>query len=266
MANVMNIGGMKIGYLVYMQFISNFEDDLRSVFQTFKSQGINHLIIDLRYNPGGSVNTAQIMASMIAPQEDVGLSKVFVKYFWNNGINDYFLNKEGSDSRNLVLKFLPGEITNNLSLDQVYILTTHSTASASELIINALKPYMIVTTVGSSTVGKYTASVTFHDASKSYNWAIQPIVLKLANANDVSDYKDGFAPDYPVDDDYFAQLGSLDEDMLAKAVSLITGLPPDQLARKEIPSIIKNSQPMISASDVPVTQKQFMYIESLINQ
>ena len=206
--NVYEIGGEKIGYLVYNQFISGYNDELRNVFADFKAAGIKDLILDFRYNPGGSVNTAQIMASMIAPQSDVSQQKVFAKFIWNSTINASLVKNEGADSQNLVLKLLPAELTGNLDLSRIYIIATGNTASASELIINALKPYMQVYTLGSNTVGKYTASITFHDDSRSYNWAIQPIVVKLANANNTSDYKDGFAPDYPVNDDYFSPLHS----------------------------------------------------------
>ena len=266
LSKVLNVGGENIGYLVYLQFISNYNDELRNVFHTFKLAGINDLILDLRYNPGGSVNTAQIMASMIAPQQDVSGDKVFAKYLWNKNVGNQILKDEGADSPNLILKFLSAEMTNNLNLSRVYILTTGNTASASELVINGLKPYMEVVTVGSTTVGKYTDSVTFHDQAKSYNWAIQPIVVKLANADDQSDYKNGFEPDYAVQDDYSASLGSLYEDVLAKTISVITGIPVDQLARKAPESsILQNSIPLYSATTRPIVYKQNMYIDSFPN-
>ncbi len=261
--HVYNVGGEKIGYLVYNQFISNYDDELKSVFLDFKSQGINDLVLDFRYDPGGSVNTAEIMASMIAPREVVSQQKVFAKYIWNSTLNDYIVKKEGSDSRNLILKFFTDELPENLNLKRVYVIITGNTASASELVINALKPYMTVYTIGSNSVGKYTASITLHDQTKSYNWAIQPIVVKLANANDVSDYKNGFTPDFAADDDYFSELGSLNENMLATAISQITGIPVGQLARVKEISNLKKYLPIVAGSMKPVDGMQRMYIDQV---
>lgn len=261
--NVYDVGGEKIGYLVYNQFISNYNDELRNAFIDFKAAGINDLILDFRYNPGGSVSTAQIMASMIAPASDVSLQKVFARYIWNNSINASIVKSEGADSKNLILKLLPAELTGNLDLHRVFVITTGNTASASELIINALKPYMQVVTLGYSTAGKYTASITFHDDTKSYNWAIQPIVVKLANANNASDYKDGFSPDYPVSDDYFSALGSLNEGMFSKAVSVITGIPVDQLARKMHNPVPEDIVPVAVPSGNPVREHHLMILENL---
>jgi carboxyl-terminal processing protease len=261
LTKVFNINGTKIGYLVYMKFISNFEDELKKAFQDFKSEGINSLIIDLRYNPGGSVTTSRFMGSLIAPSDVVGQGKIFAKYIWNSNMNDYLVKNDGADSETLVVKFLPDLAGNSLNLDHVYFITTDFTASASELLINALKPYSTVVTLGSATFGKYTASITMHDPVKSHNWAIQPIVIKLANANNVTDYKNGFSPDYPVNDDFSAELGSLDEDMLAQAVSVITGIPVNQLARVDKSSRAINQADRIMASDLPAYQKELMFID-----
>ena len=260
LSSVLDLGGEKIGYLVYLQFIPDYDNELRSVFNSFKANGISDLILDFRYNPGGAVNSAQLMASMIAPQTAVEQQKVFAYYIWNANLNDYIKNQEGEESSNLKLRFLSAEAGENLDLDRVFVITTDNTASASELVINALKPYMAVYTVGSNSVGKYTASITLHDQSKSYNWAIQPIVVKLANADNVSDYKDGFTPDYAADDDYYTPLGELQENMLSTAVSAITGIPQDQLARKSRAVHMPASKSLFSASDYPVPSRQFMLI------
>ena len=238
------IKGKKIGYLVFNRFISSFDNDLNTVFSKFKSNAINELVLDLRYNPGGSVGTATLLASLIAPSDIVSNQEVFIKYLWNDLIDQYWRDKEGDDSENLIIKFL--NATQNINIDRLYVLVSGSSASASELIINGLKPYMDVILIGETTHGKYTASITLHDEEKSFNWAIQPIVLKTANINNETDYKDGLFPDYIVEDDYFSALGSLEEDRLAFAVSLITGLPIDPLARKSTYKALPLSIPMLS--------------------
>lgn len=258
---VLEVNGRKIGYLVYTQFISDSEDELKNVFAGFKSQGITDLIVDLRYNPGGSVTTADLLSSMIAPQSPVNDQAIFLKYVWNDIVEQYWLDKDGPDSQQLRIKFMPNE--NNLNLDKVYILVSENSASASESVINGLKPYMDVTLIGTTTHGKYTASITLHDPQKSFNWAIQPIVLKTVNVDGNTDFKDGFAPDYLVKDDYYSPLGSLEEDMLSQAVSVITGVPADQLARKAapMPQIGVNLQK--GGSRYPEERKRVLWIDNI---
>jgi C-terminal processing protease CtpA/Prc len=236
--------GIKIGYLVYNRFLSSFNPDLNSVFSKFKMNGINDLVLDLRYNPGGSVGTATLLASLIAPSDIISNEEIFVKYIWNDIIDQYWRDKEGDDSENLIINFI--NAAQNININRIYVLVSGSSASASELIINCLRPYMDVILIGETTHGKYTASITLHDEEKSFDWAIQPIVLKTANINNESDYKDGLAPDYLVKDDYFSALGSLDEDRLAFAISLITGIPIDPVARISSQELLPPSIPILS--------------------
>jgi len=86
-----------------------------------------------------------------------------------------------------------------------------------------------------------------HDEEKSFNWAIQPIVLKTANINNETDYKDGMFPDHLVADGYFSQLGDIEEKRLAQAISLITGIPIGPVARMSDYEQLRLSIPMISA-------------------
>ena len=86
-----------------------------------------------------------------------------------------------------------------------------------------------------------------HDDEESFNWAIQPIVLKTANINNETDYKDGMFPEYLVGDGYFSQLGDIEESRLAQAISLITGIPIGPSARRSDYEQLRNSIPMISA-------------------
>jgi C-terminal processing protease CtpA/Prc len=122
-----------------------------------------------------------------------------------------------------------------MGLKKLHIITGQGTASASELTITGLKPYMSVKTVGETTYGKYTASITlkpedFYDNPTEYkdfaNWAVQPIVLKYANSQGVTDFKDGFAADIKVEDDLFSPipLGDKTETMLKKTIEDITGV------------------------------------------
>ena len=112
-----------------------------------------------------------------------------------------------------------------LDLSRLYVITTGNTASASELIINGLRPYMEVKTVGSKTHGKYTASTVFYDKDKNHDWALMPIIFKSANANGITDYGDGFQPFIFKYDDLFHVLGSEEEACYAAAWNDIFNLP-----------------------------------------
>ncbi len=250
--------GDKIGYLSYNQFIRDYNDSLINVFRDFKNDNITDLVLDLRYNPGGSINTAILLSSMIAPASVVQNNEVFSRLTWNDEITQSILQDEGEESDNLISKFITPEV--NLDLDKIYILITSNSASASELVINCLDPYMEVILIGSdNTTGKYVGSITINDDEGNHGWAMQPIVLKTANADGVSDYSNGFAPQYFIEDDLDAELGTLSEDMLAKSIELITGKIISEPARVASPSLPKNMQ---SIAYEHILGKQNMYFDT----
>lgn len=229
--NIIEHGGHKIGYLFYAQYISNYNNSIDSVLQIFTANQITDLVIDLRYNPGGTIDAAQHLCSSIAPLNVVNEKKILVKYQWNDKIQTMLQNE--NDVRNLQVNFVD-TVSQKLGLNKVWIITGQGTASASELTITGLKPYMTVTTVGETTYGKYTASITLkpeyiYKSSTYYkeieNWGVQPIVLKYANSLGVTDFKDGFSPDIPAEDDLFSPipLGDKKEALLKKTIENITG-------------------------------------------
>ncbi|MDP4205381.1 MAG: S41 family peptidase [Bacteroidota bacterium] len=248
MKKIINHGGKKIGYMVYNQFIGNYNDSIDKAVQYFKSQQIDDLILDLRYNPGGGVDAARHICSCLAPQSAVNDQKLLVTYKWNTFLQSYFENglntatksgiQDDIDYYTSQLKVnYDKSVAGNLNLSRLYVLTTRGTASASELTITGLRPYMNVTCVGDTTHGKYTASITIQPmvqkSDGSYvvdsnisNWAIQPIVLRYANSNGVTDFKNGFVPDYYVNDELLpaVELGDSTEPLLKKALEQITGV------------------------------------------
>ena len=157
--NVIEVEDKRIGYLMYNGFFSNFETQLNQAFGQLKAANVTHLVLDLRYNSGGSVDTATRLASMITGQFN---GQVFAKQVWNQKVMDFF---NQSNPEQLINRFTNqlgngGEI-NSLSLDKVYVLTTGITASASELIINSLKPYINVVQIGTITTGKMMAQLHY---------------------------------------------------------------------------------------------------------
>ena len=253
----LDVNGQKIGYLSYNQFIQEYGDSLNTVFQQFKQDGVTDLVLDLRYNPGGSITTAILLSSMIAPTAVVENKEVYARMVWNDHVTEYIVQEEGENSDNLVSTFVIPEV--NLNLSKVYILVSRNSASASELVINCLKPYMEVILVGSeNTTGKYVGSITLHDQEANNGWAMQPIVLKSANADGFTDFVDGFSPDFFVADDFDAELGTLEEDMLAKSIELITGISVADPARVASSTIPKNLKPII---DQRLAARQNMYFD-----
>lgn len=223
-------GGRKIGYLLYNGFTRGFDNELNDAFLQLKNEGVTDLILDFRYNPGGSVSTAVAMGSMITGQFD---GEVFNREQWNPKIQ---AELEQSQPDWLVNKFsdrLPsGESINSLNMNSVHIIVTGSSASASELIISALQPYIDITLIGSQTSGKYTASITLYDspnfgregANPDHLYAMQPIVLESVNSLGNND-TNGYEPDIERFEDLadLGVLGARNEALLNLAISDIVG-------------------------------------------
>ena len=239
--NIYEYGDRKIGYIVYNSFISNFNDELKAAFNEFKSAGVNELILDLRYNHGGEITAAQFLASMIAPEEDVRKQEVFTMLTYNKelGENIYKLSTSSVDA--------------NLNLEQVYIIATDDSYSASELITFCLREFIPVVHIGSKTGGKYTASITVHpfDDDLGYalypseffpkkslssstkkeleNWAMQPIVARYTNKKG-EDFiaTNGLIPDIEMKEgfgyiDLWTPFGDTKDVLLGTALYKITG-------------------------------------------
>lgn len=221
--STLDYSGGKIGYLMYNQFVSNYDDYLKTIFSEFKSNSVDELILDLRYNPGGSINSAIVLASLITGQFE---NEIFNTEQWNNDIQNYWIN---NNPEYLINRFTTFQ--SSLNLSRVFILTSRSSASASELIINCLKPYINVVQIGTPTYGKYQASVTLYDSenfsnqnvNRSHNYALQPLVLKTLNVNGVTDYYNGINPDYEYEERAFdmGQIGDLNEPMLNFTLDII---------------------------------------------
>jgi carboxyl-terminal processing protease len=227
--SVYTIADRKIGYMVYTEFINGDNNQYRAsldqVFDRYKSDGISDIIIDLRYNPGGEIEASGYLASALAPYSVVSSSSTFVTFLYNKELQSYFEKKEGPESENLVYKF-PAN-SHNMDLSRVHFLTSYYSASASELLMVGLRPYMDVSIVGEQTYGKYTGMWVIYDFDNppAHNWAILPIVLKYANSLGYTDFKNGLAPDITVEDNLLQAkpLGDTEDPVLSAALQDITG-------------------------------------------
>ena len=191
---VFNLNNKKIGYLMYNGFVGEFDSELNNAFGTFKTENIDHLILDLRYNPGGSVRTATALGSMVTGGFN---NQVFATLKYNEDLQnnnyDYVFTDELTN----------GTSINSLNLDKVYVLTSGASASASEMIINSLKSYITVVQIGSTTVGKSQASQIIYDSSNfgrvnanpTHTYALLPLIAITVNKNNTAVPSSGLIPD-----------------------------------------------------------------------
>ena len=236
-SKIIENGGQKIGYLMYNQFLGvvesegkDYNSELNNTFSNFLSNGINDLVIDLRYNPGGRISTSINLASMITGQFN---NQVFAKERWNSKLMNYW----DENSPESLLNRFTNKLDNNqsifsLNLDRVFILTSARTASASELLINGLDPYIDVIHIGDFTVGKNQGSITVYDyindsrdKNPNHMYAMQPIVLKIGNVAGYTDFPDGLEPDIFIKESLLNPgiLGDIEEPLLKIAIDQISG-------------------------------------------
>lgn len=204
--------GKKVGYIVYNGFRSSFNDELNAAFAEFKSAGVTELILDFRINGGGSVATSAYLASMIneaAGTETFAELKFNLKHSNENGEYNFGNELNVYDVNGLKIR---EEAINRLSsITKLYVLVSGSTASASEMIINGLRPFIPVKLIGATTYGKNVGSITLYDsptsdytssssANKSHLNAMQPIVFQIYNKLGESEYTLGFQPDIEIEE------------------------------------------------------------------
>lgn len=223
-SSIIEAQNQNVGYLMFNRFIGDYNDELISIFSNFKSNNISDLILDLRYNPGGSVYTSILLSSLITGQF---FGEIISTEQWNDEIQAYYLN---NDPEFLINRFI--ENNSSLNLNRVFIITTQSSASASELVINCLDPYIDVIHIGTNTYGKYQASVTLYDsenftlegANPNHAYALQPLVLKTLNSEGNTDYFNGLNPDIILEENItnLGVLGDENEPLLALALQQIT--------------------------------------------
>lgn len=227
---VIKTNSQKIGYLMYNGFVANYDLQLNQSFATFKNEGITDLVLDLRYNGGGSVLTATRLASMITGQFN---EQLFAKQQWNSKLQAYYEQERPAQLVSNFTNVIGQTAINSVNLSRVYILTTTGTASASELVINGLKPYINVIQIGTKTVGKNVGSITLYDSptfsktnvNNKHKYAMQPIVIKTINKDGFGEYENGLVPTVELSENpgNMGVLGDENEPLLNTAIGLISG-------------------------------------------
>lgn len=209
-------GNKKVGYLVYNHFTSGpegdndetYNNDLRQRFAEFKAEGVEEFVLDLRYNGGGLVTSAQILAELLAPESALGKKFCYLMY---------------NDIQSRTVDYFFDRTEQNLNLPRLFVLTTSRTASASEAVINGLLPFYKVFLLGERTEGKNVGSITL--SNEKFDYDLHPIVCRIFNANDESEYETGFPSNWEPNDpngDYrpiinHVELGDKENDVLLKA-------------------------------------------------
>ncbi len=205
-------GNKKIAYLAYNSFLGTPAEEqarLNTIFAEFKQAGVSELVLDLRYNGGGYVTTMGYLASLVAPASANG--KILSQQKWNATIQAQFGQQIQQNALRVTTR------SNTLTLQRVVVITTRNSASASEQIINNLKPYMNVVTVGSTTYGKPAFNNLY--SFKPYGFYLTLGVM--ANANGEGDFFEGIPATIAASDDASRDFGDVNELSLKQALSYI---------------------------------------------
>jgi len=229
--NIIEKNGIKIGYLIYTSYVGDLNNLLEDALAYFKVENVTELILDLRFNSGGDEIASIYLCSSLAPKTVVDNKEVLIYNKWNDKYDEYW--RKNNYTNRIERRF--EDVPFNLNLSRLFVLTSSATASASELTIIGLMPYMNVVKIGTTTYGKYTSMVLLQPKDENIsNWALLPIVAKYTNAEGFSDFKDGLAPDYEVKDVLFpaVALGNEQEPLLAKALELIIGTSNQTISSK----------------------------------
>jgi len=201
-------GGRKVGYMELATFISTADAEMDQVFAQFGAENVNEVILDLRYNGGGLVNTAELLGDLLGGAMYDGFT--FSKTLFNadrSAANDdeEFFEARGS----------------SISLSNLVIIASRGTASASELVTNSMDPYVTggVSIVGDSTFGKPVGQIGLEFCEK----ILRPTSFQTVNADDFGDYFDGLPLDCGAADDLDVATGADDDPNVVAALSILEG-------------------------------------------
>jgi C-terminal processing protease CtpA/Prc len=189
-----------VGYMLFRAFVEPGDPALNQAFAELGQAGVTRLVVDLRYNSGGLLAIAEVLANLIGGAVTQGQIQYTLEYNPDNaGRNDTRFFRDSA---------------NALDLQQVVFITTRATASASELVINALEPFVDVVLIGDRTFGKPVGQLGFVFCEQ----VLRPVSFRIVNAIGTTDYFDGFAPDCPAADDLDHPFGDPAEGSLGEAL------------------------------------------------
>jgi C-terminal processing protease CtpA/Prc len=196
-----DVDGRRVGYVFFRNFVRPSVSALTDAFAALKDLGVSELVLDLRYNGGGYVDVATHLGSLIGGVLTAG--QPFATYSHN----------QRNAFRNETLRFHDPE-SPAPTLSRLIVITSRASASASELVINGLRPFMPVVLIGDTTYGKPVGQYLVDFCGK----VLAPVSFSMKNANDEADYYDGFAPNCAAGDGIDRELGDPEEASLSEAL------------------------------------------------
>ncbi len=205
--SVYTSGVNKIGYFVLNSFLGD-TNQVRSnfdrVFNRFSAEGVTDVVIDLRYNGGGFVSLAEYLLNYLVPAS--GNNQTMFSYSFNDKYTKFntttTFKKKGS-----------------INLSRVFFIVTKQSASASEMAINSIKPYLDVKLLGPT--NSHGKPVGFYPIPTG-NWYIFPVSFRTINKNNEANFFNGFIPDYITADGLDKNWGDVEESCLSRAIRFIT--------------------------------------------
>ena len=226
--------GTKVGYVVLKDFVSQASAPLDAAFAQFKAAGVHELVLDLRYNGGGLISTADDLASEVVAPSAAGQTFATLTY------ND---KHQASDT---TWRFAAK--TSALGVSRVYLLTGQRTCSASELVVNGLAPYVQVVQVGDTTCGKPVGFLPQDHCGTTFS----AVNFESRNAAGVGRYWNGLVPTCPAADDLDHALGDPAERLTATALAHVdTGSCPATAAALETPQRLRAARRAFDEGDRP---------------
>ena len=193
-----------VGYMELATFISTADAEMDAVFADFRAQGVNDMILDLRYNGGGLVSTSELLGDFLGG--DVAENLVYSQTVFNA------LRAPANNS----IEFFERRL-NSMSLVRLVVIASRSTASASELVINGMDPHVEVVIVGDDTFGKPVGQVGLEFCEK----ILRPTAFQTLNANDFGDYFFGLPVDCAAPDDLDVPVGADNDPNIEAALSYL---------------------------------------------
>ncbi len=211
--SIINDGGRQVGYLNLRTFIDTAAPDLREAYLAFRNAGVTELVIDLRYNGGGLISIAELMGDLMGRNR---AGEVF----------DRISFRDSKSANNSVYRFAP--TSRSIQPMKIAFIGTGSTASASELVVNSMQPYLAdanMALVGDNTFGKPVGQIPLDRAACDDR--LRVVALQVENADGDGDYYTGLADTVPntcrAQDDISRQLGDPNEQMLSVALDFLAG-------------------------------------------
>lgn len=221
----MGAGVPPAGYLELTTFISTASSQFDTAFAAFRDAGVTDVVLDLRYNTGGLVSTAELLGDFLGG--DVASNLVFSRTEFNAD------RAAANDSITIFSR-----LQNSVNLSRLIVIATRSTASASELVTNGMIPYVDVWIVGDNTFGKPVGQIGLEFCDK----ILRPTSFRLANADGEGEYFDGLPVDCPAADDLSVPIGDAQDPNMVAAMEILTtgscstaALPDGQFKLQDAP-------------------------------